>query len=213
MQSKRKIQNISNNDDKSQINNKDNTDIDQMDSKIEHAPVANDDAKDNINKHTSIFSTRFILGVDPGLARTGLGLIKEETTSNGVEFFYVNHTLLTTKPKDPTHIRLHSLFEQAQKWLKPYKIDIVIIEELFVGVNRNTIMKLSFAKSMLMLVGALKQAQVFSLPTKIIKQCVGGKGDVDKVHINECVCAKLGIDLKQHDCTDALACALSVILL
>lgn len=147
---------------------------------------------------------KLVLGVDPGLARTGLGLI--ELTDDGVQ--YIDHILINTKQKHTTHQRLYSIFTEAKTWLEDYQIDCFAIEELFVGINKNTIIKLSMARSMLLLLAEIKQAHVLNIPTKLVKQKIAGKGDAEKEDVNLAVCSALNITLSQYDCSDALACAL-----
>lgn len=150
--------------------------------------------------------SKFILGVDPGLARTGLGLIE---LKDG-KATYVDHQLLITQAKYPTHQRLQSIFQQGQAFIAKYnKIDTFVIEELFVGINRNTIIKLSMARSMIMLLASMTEAEVFNVPTRLIKQKITGFGGAQKEDVLAKVCEKLNLtDFTQLDCSDALACAL-----
>lgn len=149
--------------------------------------------------------SRIILGVDPGLALTGLGLLLEKEDGT---ISHIDHTIIATKPKYPTHDRLGHLFHDAKNWLQNYQIDTFAIEQLFVGINRNTIIKLSMARSMLMLLANIHNANTVDIPTKIVKQKIAGKGDANKKDVNKEVCSLLNVMVEQQDCTDALACAL-----
>ena len=99
-----------------------------------------------------------------------MGLI--ELTDDGVQ--YIDHILINTK-QNTTHQRLYSIFTEAKTWLEDYQIDCFAIEELFVGINKNTIIKLSMARSMLLLLAEIKQAHVLNIPTKLVKQKLPAK--------------------------------------
>lgn len=142
-----------------------------------------------------------ILGIDPGLARTGLGLINPDRS-------YHSHLLLVTNPKHALEVRLHDIFTQAQQYLLDKQIGIFVIEQLFVGSNRNTIIKLSMVQGILLLLAKMHQAAVVQIPTKIIKQKMTGQGAAEKQQVGQAVRDRLNIDLMQQDSLDALACAL-----
>lgn len=146
-----------------------------------------------------------ILGVDPALERTGFGLISVE---NGKPT-YITHALLITKPKNTIQQRLQDLFVQAKAFIDQYDIDIFVIEELFVGINRNTIIKLSMARSIILLLANMKKAQIIHIPTRIVKQKITGCGGSTKEQVLEIVCQILQLEnFSQLDCSDALACSL-----
>jgi len=145
-----------------------------------------------------------ILGVDPGLEKTGLGLIKIENN----QAKYLTHHLVLTKKTHSLEKRLVSLFEQAQTFLKDYQISTFIIEEIFVGINRNTIIKLSMARSVLILLGGMMKADIIHIPTRVVKQKITGAGNAKKEEVQTSIQQILNIKIDQIDCSDALACAL-----
>lgn len=146
-----------------------------------------------------------VLGIDPALAKTGLGII--EFAPNYTPK-HISHYVLETKNTMSTEQRLHSIFTQMQTILQKYTIDYIIIEEVFVGVNRNTIIKLSMARSIFLLLSAMHNIAVSHIPTRLIKQKITGHGNATKEEIADVMREKLNITLKQQDCLDALACAL-----
>jgi len=88
-----------------------------------------------------------VLGFDPGTASTGWGVIEQE----GNRLHSLGHGCIVTSAKDPTHVRLRQIHDQARGLIKRFCPDIVVLEELFVNVNVKTALAVGQAKGVLYL--------------------------------------------------------------
>lgn len=146
-----------------------------------------------------------IVGIDPGLHKMGIGLI--ELVNNRPK--YLTHTVIITKPTHNLEHRLNMLFEQLSDFLSIHKPDVMIIEEIFASINRNTIIKLGMARSIAVLCAARYNCELINMPTRVIKKKITGIGSAEKDDVEKYVCALLNIDIHNNfDATDALACAI-----
>ncbi len=146
-----------------------------------------------------------IVGIDPGLHKMGVGLI--ELVNNRPK--YITHAVMMTKPTHNLENRLNSLFEQLSHFLSIYKPNVMVIEEIFASINRNTIIKLGMARSMAVLCSARYNCELINVPTRVIKKKITGDGGAEKDLVAQYVCGILNIDIRNNfDATDALACAL-----
>ena len=88
-----------------------------------------------------------VLGFDPGTANTGWGVIEQE----GNRLRSLGHGCIVTSAKDPTHVRLRQIYDQARGLIKRFCPDVVVLEELFVNVNVKTALAVGQAKGVLYL--------------------------------------------------------------
>lgn len=156
-----------------------------------------------------------ILGIDPGLERMGLGLICITNDQNDAKIpQYLHHTVIKTKPKAKLQDRLLLLLDQLKLFIDEHKPDVLIIEEIFAGINRNTIIKLSMARTIPILCASMYKNDLIHLPTRLIKQYITGLGSAEKDIVAKQVCHLLNIKyIDNLDATDALACALCYLYL
>lgn len=150
-----------------------------------------------------------ILGIDPGLADTGYGLITVENH---------NITLLTygsiaTNKKDNTASRLILLEKTLQKIITTYQPSIIGIEQLFFCNNAKTIISVGQARGVIMLTAAKNKLLIKEFTPLQVKQGVTGYGQADKKQVQQMV--KTILNLKQipqpDDAADALAIAICAI--
>lgn len=148
------------------------------------------------------------LGIDPGTATTGYGLVR--LLPDG-ELVAVSFGIIST-PKDATApARLEMLFTDLNKLLKKYKPDTAAVEKLFFSRNVTTAIAVGQARGVVML--ALQKAGVepFEYTPNEVKQAVAGYGSADKRQVQEMVRALLQLDSipKPDDAADALAIAIT----
>lgn len=148
------------------------------------------------------------LGIDPGTATTGYGLVR--LTRDG-ELVAVSFGIIST-PKDATpSARLEMLYNQLRNLLKEHKPDTAAVEKLFFSRNVTTALAVGQARGVVML--ALQQAQIepFEYTPKEVKNAVAGYGGADKKQVQEMVRALLQLDTipKPDDAADALAIAIT----
>lgn len=148
---------------------------------------------------------KLILGLDPGIARTGFGLVE---TRPGLRL--VEAGLLETPAQLPAAERLAELRRQAVSLLARLQPDAVAIERLFFQANAKTAMQVAEARGVLM--GACAEAElvVAEYTPQQVKQSVASFGGADKAQVAAMVVRllKLKETPKPDDVTDGIAIAL-----
>ncbi len=148
------------------------------------------------------------LGIDPGTATTGYGLVR--LMPDG-ELVAVSFGIIST-PKDATpSARLEMLYNDLRKLLKQHKPDTSAVEKLFFARNVTTGIAVGQARGVVLL--ALEQAgiEIFEYTPKEVKNAVAGYGSAEKRQVQEMVRALLQLDSipKPDDAADALAVAIT----
>jgi crossover junction endodeoxyribonuclease RuvC len=148
-----------------------------------------------------------ILGIDPGLATMGYGVIEVVGNSRRV----VQYGVLSTKANEPTPSRLRSIFQGVNELLDIYRPDEVAFEELFFVKNVTTGMAVSAARGAALVAVATRTEDLYEYTPMQIKQAVTGYGKADKQQVQRMVKALLNMDeiAKPDDAADALAVALT----
>jgi crossover junction endodeoxyribonuclease RuvC len=148
------------------------------------------------------------LGIDPGTATTGYGLVR--LMPDG-ELVAVDFGILST-PKDETPAaRLEMLYNDLTKLLKKYKPETAGVEKLFFSRNVTTAIAVGQARGVIMLAIQKAGMEVFEYTPNEVKQAVAGYGSADKRQVQEMVRALLQLDKipKPDDAADALAIAIT----
>lgn len=145
-----------------------------------------------------------IIGVDPGLRRSGYGVID----TDGVRHRYVGSGQICpasgTMPE-----RLGELFLGLREALQKFAPHCVSMETSFVAANVGTALKLGQARGALISSCALQQLQVFEYSPRRMKQAVTGQGGATKAQVQFMVQRLLGLsESPQADEADALGLAL-----
>lgn len=148
------------------------------------------------------------LGIDPGTATTGYGLVR--LMPDG-ELVAVSFGIIST-PKDATpSARLEMIYTNLRKLIKQHKPDTSAVEKLFFSRNVTTGIAVGQARGVVLL--ALQQAglEVFEYTPKEVKNAVAGYGSAEKRQVQEMVRALLQMDSipKPDDAADALAVAIT----
>ena len=145
-----------------------------------------------------------IIGIDPGLAKTGFGIIDD---ADGIRC--VRYGVITTPPDTPLHARLKTIFHEITEILDTHKPDELAIERLFFSRNVTSAIEVSHARGVVLLAAAECAIGVFEYTPNQIKQAVTGSGRADKKQMQKMVGVLLGIDEKiPVDAADALAAAI-----
>jgi crossover junction endodeoxyribonuclease RuvC len=148
------------------------------------------------------------LGIDPGTATTGYGLVR--LTRDG-ELVAVKYGVILTSKDASAPARLEMIYDQLCDVLKEYKPDTAAVEKLFFSRNVTTALAVGQARGVVML--ALQKAGIesFEYTPKEIKNAVAGYGGADKRQVQEMVRALLQLDSipKPDDAADALAVAIT----
>lgn len=147
-----------------------------------------------------------VLGIDPGTASTGWGVVELE----GNRLRARGHGCIVTSAKDPSHVRLQRIFDEARLLLRRFHPDVVAIEELFVNVNVKTALAVGQARGVLILAAADLPLPPFEYSPLQIKMSVTGYGRASKLQVQEMTKVLLGLErIPQPDhAADALAVAI-----
>ena len=148
-----------------------------------------------------------ILGIDPGYARVGWGILEVQNSKFKVQSF---GCVETSKDSDPQE-RLVFVYREVCKLIKKYKPDMLAIEELFFTSNAKTAFKVGEARGVIILAGAMQKIPVSSYTPLQVKIAVTGYGNADKTQVGRMVKAilKLKEMPKLDDTVDAIAVALT----
>ena len=146
-----------------------------------------------------------IIGIDPGLRRTGWGVID----SDGVRLIYVASGHVTSDATDDLAYRLRELFEGLSNVIASFKPHEAAVEETFVNENPRATLKLGQARGMALLAPAVKGLAITEYQPNLIKKSVVGAGHAEKRQIQ----AMIGFLLpkakfESADEADALAIAI-----
>jgi crossover junction endodeoxyribonuclease RuvC len=148
-----------------------------------------------------------ILGVDPGLLRTGYGIIESDAGCLRL----VEGGILRAKTTDPLEKRLLDLHEGLLEVIREHKPDLVVIEDLFsTYAHPRSALLLAQARGALMVAAARAELPVHSFTPNEIKQVVTGNGHATKANVQAAVKARLRLAAQLHppDLADALAIAI-----
>jgi crossover junction endodeoxyribonuclease RuvC len=148
-----------------------------------------------------------ILGIDPGTATVGFGIIE----SDGHKHSLIDAGIITTPANQALELRLKTIYEAVQELIKLNKPEVMVIEKLYFAKNVTTAISVSHARGVIMLAAALNKLKVAEYTPLQIKQSLTGYGRADKAQVQEMVRVFLSLKErpKQDDCADALATALT----
>ncbi len=147
-----------------------------------------------------------ILGIDPGLQHTGLGLI--EARGNALKFIHCE--TISPKANQPLEARLQQLYDGVRALLTRYAPDVAAIEETFVTANGQSTLKLGQARGALILTLALAGLPVHEYAARLVKKTITGSGAAHKDQIAMMVKTLLPASSAQSaDAADALAVAIT----
>jgi crossover junction endodeoxyribonuclease RuvC len=148
---------------------------------------------------------RRILGIDPGLASTGFGVI--ETTDTGYRHLY--HGVITTGPTEPTGDRLSKIYREIEEVIRRFSPGEAAVESLFFSKNATSAIPVAQARGVVLL--ALSHAGVTGMEyaPQAIKRALVGQGRAEKHQVQELVRVVLGLpEIPSPDhAADALAVA------
>lgn len=137
-----------------------------------------------------------ILGIDPGTATTGYGLIKIPDDILEREFNYdielVDYGFITTSKDQVMEKRLVVLHHELEKIVEKFNPDLISIEMLFFGANTRTAITVGQARGVIMLSAGMRNIPVHEYTGPQVKLMVAGGGRADKKEVHEGVRRFLG---------------------
>ena len=148
-----------------------------------------------------------ILGIDPGYAIVGFGVIDYD----GYNYSVVDYGVIETSKDELMPVRLGIVYDGITELINKYKPDCMAIEELFYFKNQKTIVPVAEARGVTLLAGINNNANIFEYTPLQIKQALTGNGRAEKKQIQFMVTSILGLNSipKPDDAADALAVAIT----
>lgn len=169
-----------------------------------------------------------ILGIDPGTATTGYGVIKIPDDILNREYDYdielIAYGNISTPKERLMCDRLHMIYSELSHVLSKYKPEQMVSEMLFFGANTRTAIMVGQARGVIMLAAAQHKVPFCDYTGLQVKLMVAGSGRADKKQVHEAVRKWLGKDGRKRrkletprgghldDATDALAIAICHVL-
>ncbi len=147
-----------------------------------------------------------ILGIDPGYAIVGYGVLEYDN----VRFNVVNYGAITTKPETPFDKRLEEIYADMCTVLDTFKPDCMSIEKLYFNTNTTTAIDVAQARGVIVLSAAQRNVPIFEYTPLQVKKAVTGYGVAEKHQVQEMTKNILGLKAipKPDDTADALAMAI-----
>ena len=147
-----------------------------------------------------------IIGIDPGYAIVGIGVVEYK----GNKFRPIEYTAITTPAGMNTIDRLKKIYDEMAMLIDKHKPDAMAIEELFFNSNQKTAINVAQARGVILIAAANKGVPVREYTPLQVKQSVTGYGRADKKQIQEMVKLILHLNVipKPDDAADALALAI-----
>lgn len=147
-----------------------------------------------------------VLGVDPGTATLGYGLVSD--TGRGPQA--VAYGVLTTSPLQPMPLRLRQLYQGLRALIREHEPAEVAVEELFFARNARSAITVAQARGIVLLAAAESDLPVAEYKPNQVKQSVSNYGHGDKNQMQTMVQILLGLPERPrpNDAADALAIAL-----
>jgi len=147
-----------------------------------------------------------LLGIDPGTASTGYGVVAVD----GSRMRAVDHGVVETRAGMPLEQRLAAIFDRVAELLVQHCPQAAALEDLYVGANPRTVLSVGQARGAVLAACGRARVPADGYPPAEVKVAVCGYGRADKAQVQRMVGAMLGVDtaaLPDH-ATDALAVAI-----
>ncbi len=155
-----------------------------------------------------------ILGIDPGTATTGYGLVEK---NGGVDFKVVKWGLIETKKETEPHVRLFEIYNAMNGLLSEFRPDVLIMEKVFFATNAKTVIRVGQAQGVILLSAANANVKVFEYAPGTIKKIITGDGRANKKDVQKKMRELLGARVRSEahkkthfdNAADALAIAVT----
>lgn len=147
-----------------------------------------------------------ILGIDPGYAIVGYGVIEYKSGN----FRVLDYGAITTPAHTSPESRLATIFSDINTLIDRYKPDCMAIEELFFNSNQKTAILVAEARGVILLAAYRKAVLIHEYTPLQVKQAVVGYGRAEKKQVQAMITTILGLKKvpKPDDTADALALAI-----
>lgn len=147
-----------------------------------------------------------VLGIDPGTASTGFGLVR----STGSRLTVLGQGVISTRPGTALERRLADIHARVGELLDEYQPDAVAVEELYFGANVRTAFAVGQARGVVLLAAGQRHVPSRSYTPQQVKSAVCGHGRAEKAQVGNMVARLLGLAAAPtpDHVSDALAVAI-----
>lgn len=149
-----------------------------------------------------------VLGIDPGTARTGFGVVRENERG---DLEAIDYGVVTTPARTPMPDRLKMLYDQITDLVRTHAPDAAAIEALYFGRNVTTAITVAQGRGVILLALAEAGLPVREYKPSEIKQAIAGYGNADKLQMQEMIRQLLSLDdiPRPDDAADGLGVAIT----
>ena len=146
-----------------------------------------------------------ILGIDPGTATTGFGVIEYRNS----EYILLDYGCIVTRPNQPLSTRLKQIGKDLKTIILSWKPSVVAIEELFFSKNVKTAIHVAHARGAIMQQLSLEGYEVAEYKPQEVKEAICGYGRAEKFQVQKMVQMIFSLDAppSPDDAADAIAIA------
>jgi crossover junction endodeoxyribonuclease RuvC len=152
-----------------------------------------------------------VLGVDPGTAQTGFGVVRGDGTRPAV---LIECGVIRTRPRDPLPARLREIYEGIAELLDRHAPDMMAVEDVFYARNVRTTIVLGHARGVVLLAGEQRTVAIQEFPPAEIKKAIAGRGAASKEQVQFMLARLLRLKTppQPSDAADGVAAALACIM-
>jgi len=150
-----------------------------------------------------------VLAIDPGFDKLGYAFF-EFNTFPQKNYKFITSGLIKSNPKDSIEKRLNHIYQTLSVLIKKINPNLIVIEQIFFLKNKKTIIQVSQAQGVILLLAAQNKIKIKFITPLQIKQVITGYGHSDKQSIKKMLTLTNKIpSIREDDETDAIACGLA----
>ena len=152
-----------------------------------------------------------VLGVDPGTATTGYGVVTGDRLGL---ITLIECGVIRTRPRDPLATRLREIYDGVSELIARHRPDTLCVEDVFYAKNVRTTVVLGHARGVILLAGEQARLTVQELPPAEIKKAVVGTGAASKEQVQFMLARLLRLKAvpQPSDAADGVAAALASVM-
>lgn len=152
-----------------------------------------------------------VLGIDPGTAVTGYGVVRAEHIGAAT---LVECGVIRTRARDPLPARLEEIYAGVRELIQTHRPDALAVEDIFYAHNVRTTIVLGHARGVILLAGQQAGVEIFEFPPAEIKKAVVGHGGATKTQVQFMLTRLLRLKSvpSPSDAADGVAAALTCVM-
>lgn len=159
-----------------------------------------------------------VLGIDPGTAVTGYGLVREDRgngrSAAGLGMRLIECGVIRTKPRDPLPTRLREIHQGVADLIARHRPDHLAVEDVFYSRNVRTTIALGHARGVVLLAGEIAGIAIHEFPPAEVKKAIAGTGTATKEQVQFMLTRLLRLRAAPEpaDASDGVAAAVTYLL-